>query len=283
MRDLMKRALTGSFVVLLTVLAVYAGGGYVVCLFAVVMNIGLHEWQGLCKRLGYGISPFWLFFLGNLAYADVVSCLYAKGGFLDPVWPSVLSWGIVLVVAALFVSTIFQREDAKHGKVWLRIGLLLGGVLYIGVSLALLNALSGSFHEDGPHVLMGFFLLIWAGDVFAYLVGSMLGRHKLCERLSPSKTWEGAAGGFLFAMSAGLLWGIFVLEKTPLGLWMGMSVLLVLCGMLGDLVESKIKREAGVKDSGTILPGHGGVLDRFDSVLVAAPVAVSFWQLASMI
>ena len=101
--------------------------------------------------------------------------------------------------------------------------------------------------------------------------------------MSPSKTWEGAAGGFMMALVAGLLWGIFVLEGIiPLGKWMGISVFVIFCGMLGDLVESKLKREAGVKDSGSILPGHGGILDRFDSVLIAAPVMVAFLHLVSL-
>ena len=244
---LLKRSLTGCVVVALTIGAIYAGGCYVVVLLWAIMNMGLYEWQRLCKQMKCDLPSVWLYALGNLAYGMIVSGFYEDAGHIRGTWASALAWVCVL---------LGPTDQVKEGD----------------ISLALLNSLSEPFHEDGSHVLMGFFVLIWSGDVFAYLVGSMFGRHKLCERLSPSKTWEGAVGGFAFAVAAGLLWGTLVLEDMPLGSWMGLSVLVVLCGMLGDLVESKIKREAGVKDSGCVLPGHGGILDRFDSVIVTAPM-----------
>lgn len=279
---LLKRSLTGCVVVALTIGAIYAGGCYVVVLLWAIMNLGLYEWQRLCKQMKCDLPSVWLYALGNLAYGMIVSGFYEDAGHIRGTWASALVWVCVLVMAVMFASSIFIPENGRWGRIWQRMGMTLGGVAYISISLALLNSLSEPFHEDGSHVLMGFFVLIWSGDVFAYLVGSMFGRHKLCERLSPSKTWEGAVGGFAFAVAAGLLWGTLVLEDMPLGSWMGLSVLVVLCGMLGDLVESKIKREAGVKDSGCVLPGHGGILDRFDSVLLASPVSVAFCHLIGL-
>lgn len=285
MLSLIKRSLTGGLVVALTIGAIYALEGICVpILFWVVMNMGLYEWQGLCNKMGYRIPCFWLFLLGNSLYLSIAG-FYFEGlaSALDVVWPFGFAWLGVFSMAAMFVFSVFMPEKGRWTNLWLRMGMIVAGVMYIALPLALLTWVASPARGGAPDMLMGFFVLIWSSDVFAYLFGSLLGKHKLCERLSPSKTWEGAAGGFMMALVAGLLWGIFVLEGIiPLGKWMGISVFVIFCGMLGDLVESKLKREAGVKDSGSILPGHGGILDRFDSVLIAAPVMVAFLHLVSL-
>ncbi len=172
---------------------------------------------------------------------------------------------VLALVAVIGVSCLLELRPLC-GSVW---KYLLAG-LYV---LAGLTCLMLLYRHAGTWVTSGFFVLIWSSDIFAYVTGSLWGRHKLWPKVSPSKTWEGATGGFLFAMGFGYLWKVLFLPQIhPLG-WLVFSVLTIVAGILGDLLESKIKRRAGVKDSGTFLPGHGGMLDRFDSVLLAAPVA----------
>jgi phosphatidate cytidylyltransferase len=122
------------------------------------------------------------------------------------------------------------------------------------------------------YLIIGIFILIWVNDSFAYLVGKTLGRHKLFPSVSPKKTIEGSLGGLLFALVGAYFLGRFVpvLEITQ---WILLGLILVIMGSFGDLIESKFKRAAGIKDSGAILPGHGGMLDRLDSLVFAAPFA----------
>ena len=121
-------------------------------------------------------------------------------------------------------------------------------------------------------LIIGIFILIWVNDTFAYLVGSAIGKSKLYPRVSPKKTIEGTIGGFVFALIAAYIMGQFESIINPTQ-WMILAAVIVLTGSLGDLIESKFKRVAGVKDSGAILPGHGGMLDRLDSMVFAAPFA----------
>jgi phosphatidate cytidylyltransferase len=121
-------------------------------------------------------------------------------------------------------------------------------------------------------LLVGFFVLIWGNDTFAYLSGMAFGKHKLFERISPKKTWEGAIGGGLFSVVAAIVLSFFF-EELNVYEWMGFALTIIIFGSFGDLFESLIKRSVGIKDSGTIMPGHGGILDRFDSILMAAPFA----------
>ena len=115
------------------------------------------------------------------------------------------------------------------------------------------------------------FTILWTHDTFAYLTGSMFGKHPLYRRISPKKTWEGSIGGFGFAIIAAYVISIFA-PVLSMWQWMCFAVIITVIGTVGDLAESWLKRKAGVKDSGTILPGHGGVLDRFDSVLLVSPI-----------
>ena len=117
--------------------------------------------------------------------------------------------------------------------------------------------------------MLCYIFIIWANDVFAYLVGMTFGRHRLCERLSPKKSWEGFFGGLAGAVATGLA-AAYALD-TNYWVWGGLALVASLSGVAGDLVESMFKREAGVKDSGQVIPGHGGVLDRFDALLLSAP------------
>jgi phosphatidate cytidylyltransferase len=132
--------------------------------------------------------------------------------------------------------------------------------------------------ENNARIVLGFFFLIWANDTFAYLVGRSLGKTKLFERVSPKKTWEGTIGGA--ACTQGIAWliSLYFTELLPVH-WHLLAVIVSVFGTLGDLVESMFKRSLGVKDSGNILPGHGGILDRFDGVLLSAPFAVSYLML----
>jgi len=129
-----------------------------------------------------------------------------------------------------------------------------------------------------PGIIIGFFILIWANDTGAYLIGVSFGRHKLMERISPKKSWEGFLGGVIIALFIAWLisdW-LGVVDKFH---WMVISVIISIAGTYGDLVESMLKRSIGVKDSGTIMPGHGGFLDRFDSAIISFPLVYLFISL----
>lgn len=127
----------------------------------------------------------------------------------------------------------------------------------------------------GPRVLILVFALLWVNDIFAYLTGRLLGKHKLFERISPGKTIEGSLGGLLFTLGGVVVFSHYV-SWLPMREAIGLGLIAVVFGTLGDLCESMLKRQAGVKDSGTLIPGHGGILDRFDSVLFAVPFVFVF-------
>jgi phosphatidate cytidylyltransferase len=132
---------------------------------------------------------------------------------------------------------------------------------------------------------MGLFILIWTNDTFAYLVGKSIGKHKLFEKISPKKTIEGFFGGLIFSIFAGYLISAYLIKPSAqfsdksILIWMIIAAIVGVIGTIGDLIESKFKRVAGVKDSGKIMPGHGGVLDRLDSVIFVAPFIFLFYKI----
>lgn len=271
--SLVKRSITGLILVMAMVSAIYSGEYYVSVLFWIVMNLGLHEWSVLTRKIAAGISLAGLYLWGNLLYLSLT--LRSLTDLLNASWLASFPWICLSFLAICFSVSVFS----KRGLVSLAM-LLLGG-FYVGGSFGLLAGMPSEFPVDGENLLMGFFILIWMGDVFAYVVGSLCGSHKLSPKLSPSKTWEGAIGGFIFTLLGGFFWWKWMLPRIALWEWLTLSVLVSVFGMIGDLFESKIKREAGVKDSGTLLPGHGGILDRFDSAMMAAPIVMAFLYFAA--
>lgn len=194
-----------------------------------------------------------------------------------------VDWRLSVVILAIFVLffpllsfvALFQKNEGGFSlKV---LSLCLVPLFWIALPLMLMVALL----EDGePSCVLALFIIIWLNDTLAYCAGSLFGRHKLCERISPKKTVEGFVIAFVLTVSASVAFGHigYFVDALPLNTlqWIGFAVVVVLFGTLGDLTESMVKRACGVKDSGNILPGHGGVLDRFDSVLMAVPVAAFY-------
>ncbi len=173
---------------------------------------------------------------------------------------------LLLLLPVMFICELYRRGEDPAGN----IATTLLGVVYVAMPLSLMCYFPIIASETwSPWVMLFYIFIIWANDVFAYLVGMSIGRHRLCERLSPKKSWEGFFGGVIGAVAMGLL-AARVLEGSYAA-WAGLAFVASVTGVLGDLVESMFKRAAGVKDSGTLIPGHGGVLDRFDAMLLSAP------------
>ena len=184
------------------------------------------------------------------------------------------------------IAALFQKEEATAFR---DAAYSFTGVLWIAVPFSLLNffPLIGHNAVSGPHqpsvgqwILLAYFITVWANDTFAYCVGSLIGRHKFFERISPKKTWEGTLGGAVLTLVLACLY-TRLFARVPLSAqqWMGLALIVVVLGSLGDLVESFFKRRMNVKDSGNILPGHGGILDRFDSALMSLPFVLLYLQL----
>ena len=156
--------------------------------------------------------------------------------------------------------------------------------LYVALPFALLNVLAfQNSSETGsvtynPILPLSIFVFIWLSDTGAYCVGSLIGKHRLFERISPKKSWEGSIGGGIFSIASSLGFAHFF-PFMPGWQWVGLAIVVVIFGTWGDLTESLMKRQLGIKDSGNILPGHGGMLDRFDSALMAIPAAVVYLSL----
>lgn len=159
--------------------------------------------------------------------------------------------------------------------------------LYVALPFALLNVLAFQKSPEtgsvtyNPILPLSIFVFIWLSDTGAYCVGSLIGKHRLFERISPKKSWEGSIGGGIFSIASSLGFAHFF-PFMPGWQWVGLAIVVVIFGTWGDLTESLMKRQLGIKDSGNILPGHGGMLDRFDSALMAIPAAVVYLYALTM-
>lgn len=186
---------------------------------------------------------------------------------------------ILLLIAALLVSIrsllfLFEKKDRfldTQAKYVFLIGYLIIPII-IFTKIPFIN------NQYVPEIIISILVIIWANDTFAYLVGITMGKNKLFERISPKKTIEGFVGGVIFAVVAGILLAQFYLHQDTIK-WIIIAMIVSAFGTLGDLIESKFKRIAGVKDSGHIMPGHGGFLDRLDSIIFVAPFVYLFYQI----
>lgn len=184
---------------------------------------------------------------------------------------------LLLMLTSVFVCELWRCHPTPMQNV----ASTLSAVAYVGIPLSLLlfipQLLVGSWC---PYVMLSYILLVWVNDVFAFFFGMFLGRHHMCERISPKKTWEGFAGGVIMTILAGGAAGYFF--EGNVALWAGLGAVVATTGVAGDFVESLFKRQAEVKDSGAIMPGHGGFLDRFDAMLVSAPYAFVYLIICNM-
>jgi len=197
------------------------------------------------------------------------------------------SYSFFIVMGILFILTIaeYQKLLEKNGKSNRKQNFWYWFFAYC-IILPLICLMY--IYVKNPLYALALFSFVWVNDTFAYLVGIKFGKHKLFERISPKKTWEGFFGGLIFAIIAGFLFHYFTSSETACGTfpcdrfkWIGLAIVVVIFGTIGDLFESYLKRSLNVKDSGTILPGHGGLLDRLDSILFAAPAAMIYLILIS--
>ena len=183
------------------------------------------------------------------------------------------SSGIIMLMLPLlsliFIIELFRKKD----KPFLNIGITLLGIIYITLPIMLFSMIGIPVNDPGNyrmHLVLGFFIILWSSDTGAYLAGMKFGKHKLFERISPKKTWEGSIGGTALALTVAWILSRYFPELS-LNEWLVFAFIIVVFGSLGDLAESLLKRSLNVKDSGSILPGHGGALDRFDGLFGAAP------------
>lgn len=295
---MLKRSLTGALFVIVLVSSILLGSITFYLLFSVILILSMIEFYGISKHTSakpqviLGIFTGWLFFTFNFLYAvDFIQLRY------------------FVIFIPIFILFMINELYLFHKRPLASLAYTYLGLIYVAVPFAMLNYFvfrSGidiseveiaANAEDvinnsvnymdflnpnktvfySPYFLLGFFILIWIYDTFAYLVGIAIGKHRLFERVSPKKSWEGAIGGAAFTIGLSVLFPL-MLPTLLWYQWMILAVLIVLFSTFGDLVESLFKRSLNIKDSGKMLPGHGGMLDRFDSVLIAAPITFVYLQ-----
>jgi phosphatidate cytidylyltransferase len=263
----MKRILTAAVLIPLVVLLLLKGPFWLLTVAAAaVAMLACWEYLVLAHASGAGTPRV----LTLVAIAALFASAYFRPEMLLP----------VLTAAALIIFAVASFRSPLN-RVLLDTSASVFGLIYTGISLTTLPRMS--LEENGPALLVFLFFAVWSGDVAALYIGRRFGKHKLAPKLSPNKTWEGSVASIVGSMLvAGLLLVLAALLEShgftvlvypgSIPYWLGLAALLNVAAQLGDLLESALKRGAGVKDSGTLLPGHGGILDRIDALLLAAPV-----------
>ncbi|PXX09047.1 phosphatidate cytidylyltransferase [Nitrosomonas ureae] len=226
--------------------------------------IGSREWSRLA---GFSVKNTIIFMLlttlagGELLF-QMSESIKANVYSVDLIWVYVLSVAFWTIGVPLYLKQAYTIKSPLTL-------MLIGWILLLPTCLALyqLRAIS-------PLLLLGFMATIWISDTAAYFTGKSLGKHKLAERISPNKTWEGVAGALIAVLIYALIWDFWFIEEPLALLLIPLLLLMAILGIVGDLYESLMKRHAGVKDSGSILPGHGGILDRIDALISSLPFAI---------
>lgn len=283
MNNFIVRTITGILFVAVVVCS-FLRPQAMVLLFALITGLTIWEFTGLVnEREKVTVNRL-------ISTVAGVYFFFAVAGFSSDLTPSAVFIPYLVSIIYLMVAELYlKNEDPIHDWAY-----TMMAQLYIALPFSLLNTLAFHLTPQGlvtyDAVLpLSVFVFLWMNDTGAYLCGSLLGKHKLFPRISPGKSWEGSIGGGILVIAiAVLVW--YLTEQyqlNQLGLsaleWAGLGLTVVIFGTWGDLVESLFKRTLGIKDSGSILPGHGGMLDRFDSSLLAIPAAVVYLYTLTLI
>ena len=266
MRETVTRSLSGIVYVLLLTVAIFFSQESFLLLFGMFLITAVIEFCDLIK-----LKSIYPVIIGVVWYSVFAFFPFSKFTHL------------LLLIAALFVSVkcIILLFDSKRTNfnVTSRYVYLIG---YVVIPFILLSKIPYQQNGYEPKIIMSIFILIWTNDTFAYIVGKSIGKNKLFERISPKKTIEGFIGGIGFSIVTSLILARFFINDS-IYIWISIALIVGVFGTIGDLVESKFKRLAMVKDSGTIMPGHGGILDRLDSIIFAAPFVFLFYQILNYV
>lgn len=265
-KNLITRTISGIFYVGALVGAVLAGGVWMILLTSLLAMIGVYEFLAMTNE-GKFHRVASLLDISAAVLLQIVTGLFVA----DEIDAALSLTAIYLIV---LLSRVIVPLYAKHRNPVNSLARSIMAHCYIAIPLALFNLMQWS----SPYLTLTILILIWVNDTGAYCVGSTMGRHKLFESISPKKTWEGFFGGLIFSVIAAIVLKSCLMETHSISI-VEMSIMGVFVSIFatyGDLLESQIKRTCGVKDSGKIIPGHGGVLDRIDSLLLVVPTNLLF-------
>lgn len=279
MRNFIVRTLSGAVLLAIVLGAAYGGAYAYGALMLLIIVVGMWEFFNIAAATGarphrtMGITAGVVFFL--TCFIQWVNPM--SGGLgADLLIAGVLYFSVLLPLS--FVVELFHDSETPVRNV----ATTLMAVFYVAYPISLMLFIPGLITGEWTAEAFLFYLfIVWGNDVFAYLTGVSIGKHKMAPRISPKKSWEGFIGGIVGALVMGAI-GSFVVGGG-LGLWLGLAVVVAITSVFGDLVESMFKREANIKDSGNIIPGHGGILDRFDALLISTPFAFVYLVGASFI
>lgn len=283
MNETLKRTISGAiYVILLLSLILYSTESFFV-LFGVFLLIAVFEFCNLIQ-----LNKIFALIVSSIIYFIFYKTNFKQNELFSN------ETGHNLTLAALIITLIisikcllFLFEQKKTTpNLFSKYVYLIG---YIILPFVFITKIP--FGEKGynPKIIISIFILIWTNDTFAFIVGKSIGKNKLFEKVSPKKTIEGFIGGVIFAVIASYIISRYYFEpkeyyfKKSVVIWMTIAIIIGFFGTIGDLIESKFKRIAGVKDSGNIMPGHGGILDRLDSVIFVAPVIFLFYQILNYV
>lgn len=276
--NFIQRAITGVLFVIVLVGCILCNPLSFGFLFTLICALSVHEFAQLVNNSGEVSINKTITALGGayLFLALMSFCTQQSSG--SRVFLPYLALLLYLMIAELYL-----KKKNPIGN-W---AFSMLSQLYVALPFALLNVLAFHYSPEtssvtyNPILPLSIFVFIWLSDTGAYCVGSLIGKHRLFERISPKKSWEGSIGGSVFSITSSLIFAHFF-PFMPGWQWVGLAIVVVIFGTWGDLTESLMKRQLGIKDSGNILPGHGGMLDRFDSALIAIPAAVVYLYALTM-
>jgi len=272
---MLKRAITGLIFVMVLISCTYFHPILLFGLYLLFVIVGSWEYLNILK-LHSKISP-------NIA----LGIFNAAIAFLAITSENILQMSkapfIAILLLGIFSTPLIELYNKKE-EPFSNIAHSLLPILYVALPFGLLIFANNEFpnysKEYSAELILGFYFILWTNDTGAYLSGKAFGKHKLFERISPNKTWEGSIGGGALAIGISILMS-FVFDSMPIWQWIGIGIIISIFGSMGDLAESLFKRSMGVKDSGKIMPGHGGILDRFDGLLIASPIVFAFLLLVN--
>lgn len=267
--EFIKRALSGLIFAIVVLTAIWYGAHTYITLLGLMMLLGLYEFSKMA--VSDNLERF-----GIMYPISISIFMYGISDYLG-IHPKFFELLIYLLVFVVFIIELRKKTPNPYKN----LGNLFLSIIYVAVPITLATKIpyyKGEYHFE---IILSVFILIWANDSFAYIVGKNFGKRKLIERISPKKTVEGFIGGLVLTYFVGFAISLYF-DVFSLLQWFVITNIVGIFGVLGDLVESMFKRKVTIKDSGKFMPGHGGMLDRFDSFLFTAPFIYIFTQLIQL-